>query len=85
VLNFPIACLRSDEQELLRLWAWEDLTPAEIAVVLGITPNAVSIRLHRARGRLADVLADDRTFSDAHARKTPPASGHELHERGGTQ
>lgn len=45
-----------DDREVLRLWAWEDLRPAEIAEVLGITPNAVSIRLHRAKGRLATAL-----------------------------
>lgn len=51
--------LTPEQRELLRLWAWEDLTPAEIAVVLGTTANAVSIRLHRARRRVADLLADD--------------------------
>jgi len=48
--------LRPDEAELLRLWAWEQLGPAEIATVLGLTPNAVSIRLHRARGKLKEIL-----------------------------
>lgn len=43
--------LRADDQELLRLVAWEDLRHAEIATVLGITANAVGIRLHRARAR----------------------------------
>lgn len=42
---------RGDYQELLRLVAWEGLRHAEIAAVLGITPNAVAIRLHRARHR----------------------------------
>ena len=37
------------DQELLRLVAWEGLSHAEIAVVLGISTNAVAIRLHRAR------------------------------------
>jgi RNA polymerase sigma-70 factor (ECF subfamily) len=48
--------LRPEEAELLRLWAWEQLGPTEIAEVLGITPNAVSIRLHRARGKLVEEL-----------------------------
>jgi RNA polymerase sigma-70 factor, ECF subfamily len=51
-----LASLREAEAELLRLWAWEQLTPTEIATVLGITPNAASIRLHRARQHLADAL-----------------------------
>jgi RNA polymerase sigma-70 factor (ECF subfamily) len=51
-----MARLRPDEAELLRLWAWEQLGPAEIAAVLDLTPNAVSIRLHRAREKLREIL-----------------------------
>lgn len=61
-----LAALRPADAELLRLWAWEQLTPAEIATTLGITPNAASIRLHRARGRLEQRL-----------RKTGGTAGHE--------
>jgi len=61
-----LAALRTEEAELLRLWAWEQLGPAEIAAVLGVTPNAVSIRLHRARGRFVEEL-----------RKIGGAAGHE--------
>lgn len=61
-----IGALREEDAELLRLWAWEQLTPAEIAAVLDVTPNAVSIRLHRAREKLRDEL-----------RKTGAAAGHE--------
>jgi RNA polymerase sigma-70 factor (ECF subfamily) len=51
-----LARMRPDEAELLRLWAWEQLGPAEIATVLDLTPNAVSIRLHRARGRFREIF-----------------------------
>lgn len=44
--------LSEDDRELLRLAAWEDLRPAEIAEVLGISANAASVRLHRARRAL---------------------------------
>lgn len=40
------------DAEVLRLWAWEQLSASEIATVLGITPNAASIRLHRATKKL---------------------------------
>lgn len=40
------------DRELLRLSAWDGLTRAEIAYVLGIKENAVDQRLHRARARL---------------------------------
>ncbi|GIM90834.1 RNA polymerase sigma factor [Paractinoplanes toevensis] len=65
-LAAAMAGLRGEDAEILRLWAWEDLAPAQIAAVLGITANATSIRLHRAKQRLRDEL-----------RKTGAAAGHE--------
>ncbi|MDN4162582.1 RNA polymerase sigma factor [Nocardioides abyssi] len=65
-LDEALAALRADEAELLRLWAWEQLGPSEIAIVLDLTPNAVSIRLHRARQKLREEL-----------RKIEAAAGHE--------
>jgi RNA polymerase sigma-70 factor, ECF subfamily len=47
-----LASLRPAEAELLRLSVWDELSVAEISQVLGISPNAVSIRLHRARRKL---------------------------------
>ena len=44
--------LDQPERELIRLWAWEQLEPREIAVVLDTTPNAVSLRLTRAKQKL---------------------------------
>ncbi len=55
-LHAALASLRQEDQELLRLWAWDDLKPAQIAVVLGTTPESVSVRLHRAKKRLAALL-----------------------------
>jgi RNA polymerase sigma factor (sigma-70 family) len=52
-----LASLSPSDQEVLRLHAWEELPNHQIAQVLGITPNAVAIRLHRARARLAAALA----------------------------
>jgi RNA polymerase sigma-70 factor, ECF subfamily len=46
-----LARLRPDDQELLRLVAWDELDHREVAQVLGISPNAVAVRLHRARTR----------------------------------
>lgn len=51
-----LQAMRAEEAELLRLWAWEQLAPGEIATVLGITPNAASIRLHRARQKFKEEL-----------------------------
>lgn len=49
--------LSQDEQEILTLVAWEGLSVSQLAIGLGCSQNAASIRLHRARRRLAD-LAD---------------------------
>jgi RNA polymerase sigma-70 factor (ECF subfamily) len=51
-----LATLAPADQELLRLVAWEELGNREIAQVLGISANAVAIRLHRARSRFAAAL-----------------------------
>jgi RNA polymerase sigma-70 factor (ECF subfamily) len=48
--------LRGDDQEVLRLTAWEGLTNAELALALGCSANAATIRLHRARKRLCEQL-----------------------------
>ena len=61
-----LEALRSEDAHLLRLWAWEQLGPGEIAEVLGITANAASIRLHRARGKFVEEL-----------RKIDSGTGHE--------
>jgi RNA polymerase sigma-70 factor (ECF subfamily) len=52
-----LASLSPADQEILRLVAWEELRNPQVAEVLGITPNAVAIRLHRARRRFAEALA----------------------------
>ena len=52
-----LASLSPADQELLRLVAWEELGNQHIAAVLGISANAVAIRLHRARARFAKALA----------------------------
>jgi len=44
--------LSFDDQEVLRLVAWEGLGHAQVGQVLGCSTNAVGIRIHRARQRL---------------------------------
>lgn len=48
--------LSDRDQEVLRLVAWDGLTPAQTAAVLGCTPATARTRLHRARVRLAAQL-----------------------------
>lgn len=54
-----LAHLRPRDAELLRLWIWDELEPARIAPVLGISVNAATVRLHRARRRFADLWSKD--------------------------
>ena len=52
-----LARLEPADRELIRLAAWEELGPKEIASVLGISAVAARSRLHRARQRLRHQLA----------------------------
>lgn len=61
-----MAALPEADQEVLTLWAWEELEPREIAVVLETTANAVSLRLTRAKAKLAQELQ----------RQSPTDAGH---------
>jgi RNA polymerase sigma factor (sigma-70 family) len=60
VLRDAFASLGERDQELLRLTAWEGLGRTQAAQVLGITPAVFSVRLHRARRRLARALQSDK-------------------------
>ena len=44
------------DREMLMLVAWEGLSPARAARVLGCSVPAFAVRLHRARGRLARAM-----------------------------
>jgi RNA polymerase sigma factor (sigma-70 family) len=46
------------ERDVLLLVAWEQLTPAEAAVVLGVPQGTVRSRLHRARAALRPLLEE---------------------------
>ena len=51
--------LRPNDQEILRLAAWEELSGPEIAATLGISLNAVHQRLARAKRRFESVLTPE--------------------------
>ena len=48
--------LRPDDREVVRLVMWEDLPHAAVGEVLGCSDRAVTMRLHRAVGRLRSEL-----------------------------
>ncbi|WP_283136128.1 RNA polymerase sigma factor [Rhizohabitans arisaemae] len=63
--------LSDDDREVLTLVAWEGLDREEIATVLGLSRNAVRVRLHRARRRLSRALAQADIRYTTESRLTP--------------
>jgi RNA polymerase sigma factor (sigma-70 family) len=61
-----LARLRPLDREVLLLAAWDGLTHRQIAAMFGCSENAVSIRLHRTRRRLAEEL--DEQFAQSGGR-----------------
>lgn len=51
-LRAALARLSKTDAEVLRLWAWEELGPQDIATVIEASVNAATIRLHRAKKKL---------------------------------
>jgi len=55
-IRAALSTLSEPDQEILRLVAWDGLTPQQAAKVLGCTATTARVRLHRARSRLAKAL-----------------------------
>ena len=66
-VSAAINALGESDAEVLRLTAWEGLTPTEIAAVLSIEPSAARQRLFRARQRLTEQL--DKQAADKERRR----------------
>ena len=76
-----LARLSARDREILRLTAWEELTPQECAIVLGCSAVTARSRLHRARRRLKEQLADHvRPSADGPARVPAPTCHDERSE-----
>ena len=61
-LAAAFAALSDADREILRLVAWEGLSPREAARVLECSPVACRVRYHRAKSRLASRLAAAASF-----------------------
>lgn len=59
-LRVALGTLRRVDVDLLTLTAWEGLTSAQAASVVGISPDAARTRLSRARRRLRNILRRSR-------------------------
>ena len=60
--------LTDDQREALLLVAWDGLSAAEAAAVMGCTRATFDVRLHRARKRLQQTLRED---DDPHPEPIP--------------
>lgn len=69
-LDAALARLSDSDREIIRLWAWEQLEPREIAIVTGLSTNAVSLRLTRAKKKIEKELT----------RQNPARAGHKRDE-----
>lgn len=65
-LDEALAKLSDSDREIIRLWAWEQLEPREISIVTGLTTNAVSLRLTRAKKKIKKEMT----------RQNPARAGH---------
>ena len=66
-LRAGIRTLNRVDLEIIRLTAWEELTPTEISVALNMPPSTVRTRLQRIRSRLA-IAVEGPTVSRIHER-----------------
>ncbi|MEV6171479.1 sigma-70 family RNA polymerase sigma factor [Streptomyces sp. NPDC051954] len=71
-LHAALDALGELDREVIRLWAWEELAPRQIAEATGMTSNAVSLRLHRAKKKIAEQLQS--------GRKNAERAGHKMSE-----
>lgn len=60
VLDAVLDQLGEADRELLLLWAWEDLSARDLGHALGISTNAATLRLFRARRRAASLISRQR-------------------------
>jgi RNA polymerase sigma factor (sigma-70 family) len=56
-----VAALPPRDREVIVLYYLEERPVAQISELIGITSNAVDVRLHRARRKLKDLLGDSHT------------------------
>ncbi len=78
-LRSALERLSFDDQEVLRLVAWEGLSHREVAAVLSCSTNAVGVRIHRARQRLEQELQ----AGEAEQTRQPRAEINDPGRRGG--
>lgn len=72
-IEAALRSLKEPDREALLLTAWEGLKPAEAAAALNCSARTFSVRLHRAKARLARELALGEAIELLSARVTEEA------------
>jgi RNA polymerase sigma-70 factor (ECF subfamily) len=80
-LREALDALSEEDRELLMMRAWDELSVRDMATLLGCSPNAVSLRLYKARRRLAAGLGRKETAAKGHVAVEPLEARKECHER----
>jgi DNA-directed RNA polymerase specialized sigma24 family protein len=81
-LGAALQQLSDGDRTVVTMRCWDGLTVGEIATVLECSPNAVSIRLHRARKQIAarlaakDLALDGQVTTTAEPREGQPDARH---------
>ena len=68
-----LGCLPERDREALILIAWDGLDHRTAAQAMGCSTGSLTVRLHRARRRLARVLQQDETCEQELAEQTGPS------------
>jgi RNA polymerase sigma-70 factor, ECF subfamily len=68
-----LSCLPERDREALMLIAWDGLDHRTAAQVMGCSTGSLTVRLHRARRRLARVLHEDEPCEQELAEQTGPS------------
>ncbi len=78
-LRAALASLSDDDRDVVLMRCWDGLAVTDIAAVLGCTPNAVSVRLHKARRRLIDQLLQTDSVTSGHVSVDPQPRTEDRH------
>jgi RNA polymerase sigma-70 factor (ECF subfamily) len=73
-----LATLSDSDVEALTLVTWHDLSVADAAAVVGCTPHAFTVRLHRARKRLTKALRFIDNPSEGRVPASHPGTAHSV-------
>lgn len=58
--------LAESDRDVLRLWAWEGLEAREIGIVMGVSANAASLRLTKAKKKLRSLMGGQDQLDAGH-------------------